>query len=113
MSCPRYLNLILQKYSLEHFYVAKEIYIAGSLTRSEIERVIRSKYKLDVKNFITELTLDHYLIGVQSFTADDAQAAPKKRDQKAQVKSETLVKSSEEDAPIRLNFKRCLAEERK
>jgi hypothetical protein len=73
MSAPRYFNHILNKFGQEHFFVVKEIFISGSLTRSELERVISAKYKIDVGSCVTELTLDHYLIGVHSFAVEEAQ----------------------------------------
>ena len=118
MSAPRYLNHILNQFGQEHFFVVKEIFIAGSLTKSEIERVVLAKYKMEVGNCVTELTLGHYLIGVQSFTAaEQPDKANKKRDQKAKDKKEqeqqTTTTANLEDVPIRINFKRFLAEERK
>ena len=113
LSAPRYLASIKNSDDGDlWFAVLKEVFVNGSLTAKEISRLLESKYQISVSDTlrtITDLTVKHFLIGVNS-TASAIQSQDKKREAKAKRKEESAVS---QDLPLRLNFIKFLADERK
>jgi hypothetical protein len=84
LSVPRYLSLIKEEFGLTYYFTCKEVFLAGSLTRSELQRTLQVKYKVTLDSCLTDLVQQRYLIGVQSAAICDQPL--KKREAKAQIK---------------------------
>ena len=89
MSAPRYLALIREELGNVAYHILKEVFVNGSLNRSELMRLLQLKYEVEPANsfeMITELTLKHFLVGVAQ---QQEKSAEKKRDIKAKTKEES------------------------
>jgi hypothetical protein len=89
LSLPRFLTQVKQSHGETHYQILKEVYVGGSMSRLEIAKRINLKYKIseeEAAHAITDLTVNHLLVGAQNHNKAVTDKSLKKRDAKTKSK---------------------------